>query len=164
MRFIGIFVLALVPVISGCELLGMLGGGGVCPGAEDSQGTMSADVEGAGFDACLVVGDFSSGTLTVTGQHYDNAVPEQLQIVVLEAAVGTFALGTADGHSGRYTDSEQNTYTPILDTDTGTIEITAIDDTMAAGTFSYTATGGAPGGGDASQVTVENGSFEISFD
>ena len=118
---------------------------------------MTADVDGSPFESCLTVGNFESesGTFTVTGQYFEGGInPVQLQVVVnQDAAVGTFPLGGTEGQ-GRYT------YVTAMDTAEGTVEITAIDDTAASGTFSFDAIAGSDG--DAT-VSVTNGAFDITF-
>jgi hypothetical protein len=155
-------VVGSVWTLGGCELLGLLGGAaGACPGAEDSMGTMTADVDGEPYEACIVVGSHDSGTFTVTGQYFEGGInPVQLQVVVnQDAAVGTFNLGDTQGQ-GRYTYGVDETYVTALDTATGTVEITAIDDTAATGTFSFDAVAGSDG--DAT-VSVTNGAFDVTF-
>ena len=157
------FALALTAALSlsvlcGCELLQLISAGaGECPGAEQSMGTMTADIDGVAFVSCITQGSNDSDVLAVTGQEYkDGIVPFQLQVTVTEAAVGSFALGDTEG-SGRYTESVDATYATIIDTATGTIDVTTYDDASAAGTFSFMATDGS------ATVEITNGVFDVAF-
>jgi len=147
-------------VLSGCELLQILSlaqGEGTCPGSEESMGTMTADIDGVAFESCITQGSGDNGVLAVTGQEYkDGLVPYQLQVTVTEAAVGSFTLGGEQG-GGRYSESVDGTYATVIDTATGTIDVSTYDDVSAAGTFSFMATDGS------TTVEITNGVFDVSF-
>jgi hypothetical protein len=150
--------------LTGCELLQILAlaEGGGCPGAEESQGTMTADIDGEAFDSCITVGSGDGGALTVTGQEYkDGLVPYQLQISITNAAVGSFALGTAEGGQGRYTEGVDTTYATVLDVATGTVDVATFDDAGAAGTFSFSAVDAS--NGDAT-IEITGGAFDVTFE
>lgn len=160
MKLLTIAVLLMSLCATGCDLAQLLGGG-VCPGAEDSQGTMTANVDGEAYEACITVGSNDSGTLAVTGQDYqDGVVPIQLQVTVTAAAAGTFPLGGTEG-SGRYSQSVDATYVTALDVAVGTVEIATLDDVGAAGTFSFEAIKGDDG---EDRVAITDGAFEVTFE
>ena len=109
----------------------------------DGAGSLSASVDGQGFDASLaVVATNAGGTLSVTGS--DNGGRQIMLAMKNVSASGTYALdsfvGGPNASFARYTASPNptDTYTTLA-ASAGTVEIKSLSSSRVEGTFSFEA-------------------------
>lgn len=154
-----LFLITTLTIGAGaCDLGGILGDQ-LCDESQN-HGTMTATVDGASYTSCMTSGSFGGGTLSITGQAFEGTDSKQLQVNVMEATVGTFTLGGASASNiGRYSLTLE-TYVTAVDPAVGEVEITALDDSHATGTFSFKATSATGGGA----VEVTDGAFDVDFE
>jgi hypothetical protein len=154
MRTIKILTLALLSTT-------LFSCGGIFGG--DTNGSMTCDVDGNGFEATLsVVATNDQNILTVTGSG-PNA--DQCQVIIQDFdGVGTYTISANfdERNTGRWTESINpmtGTYTTQGGLGTGTVEITDYTaDEEVSGTFSFTAKNM-----EGTEVSVTNGEFTASF-
>lgn len=152
----------LVPVLAGCDSDDPMDGpnGQAC-----DNGTMTATVDGQAFTAECTQIIISNGTVTLAGiANFDgSAGPNQQQINIGGAQAAT---GPQTPITATYADLDLNNPTaaqtcaasPIPGAGSISLNIAAIDDTSASGTFSFNALCPSTG----ATVTVASGQFDIS--
>ena len=111
--------------------------------ADNGAGSLSARVDGQGFDASLaVVAPNAGGTLSVTGS--DNGGRQIMLAMKNVSSAGTYALdsfiGGPNASFARYTASPNptDTYTTLA-ASAGTVEIKSLSSSRVEGTFSFEA-------------------------
>ncbi len=138
-----------------------------------SGNSMVATVGGIGFDppSFGVVGTYVAAqqVLNVTGTHTKDGVTTQVTINLLNVdGPGTYPINpNFAGQFGQITKTTGlggtlSTWTTVLAPGTGTVEITALDNDGAAGTFTFTGQA-APGTAATGQLTATSGSFDVEF-
>ena len=163
-----LFFVCMVFPLGGAQCLSLIPVGDICEqtrlqNPDADNGTMSATTDGNAFEACMTTGALSDGNgaqvLTVTGQAFGATAGEsmQLAISIVDPVLGENALGgDVAANLGRWTADVSNTYVTTIET-TGNVNLTRLDDTGAAGTFSFTAMS------DSGTVEVTNGAFDVTF-
>jgi len=155
-----------------CDGLGGLGGG--CPTTDNSQGTLTASIDGEAYDSCVTTGQQLGVTdgfaNTLSGLAYPGVPPLPLQILITfgASAPSTIALGDGDDQGsvidtavdGSEVDAPAYTTddAPEGTTDIGSVVVTRYDDNGMAGTFSFTAFTE-----DGESVEVTDGTFDVEW-
>ena len=151
----------------------------VAPGGNACvSGSMTATADGSAFAAECVSFQINSGVLSVVGitnvDGSDGATQRQIQLTVPGASVGTASAPI--GFTAVYSDAELSGGAQVSGTTTaglsGSIELTALTDDRAAGTFSFSgsefeisAGAGTPGSGTPTgrTVSVTGGTFDVEL-
>ncbi len=130
----------------------------------NSNGAMTASLNGSNWSTDEVVAIFSNGILSITGQAFPGGTrSEQIQLNLQGvSAAGTFQL-TFTGNSGRVSlatsPTDIRTYL-TLDANSGVVEVTELTATSVTGTFTMTV----KNANDPTDViNVTNGSFSGTF-
>ncbi len=155
-------------VIAALIVAGCGGNTGTGPGPT-SHGTMSATVDGSSWSppGTQIQASYGNNILAVAGT-VNGTVTRQINLTVAGVAgVGTYDLGPANVSglalltltSGT---SSISTWTTALSPATGSLTVTALDGTGAAGTFLFTGQA-APGTAATGQLSVTSGSFNVTF-
>ncbi len=173
-RTLTCLTLALVALALGCD--GAAGtdvtaqdlcDSGQAPAGEDSSGALSVVVEGGTFEACVAGGgrEGNAGdplaTLDVLGVHFIDNEEYGVLLRVTGPAVGTADVGASQVPSAfvEWTAEDGTSFTADQNRGSGAVELTAFDDSGAAGTFSVTVENRESG----DTLSLTNGTFDISF-
>ncbi len=150
----------------------MLGAAAACGGDDGngpsgSNGSMSATIAGAAWNANLTVqGTYQGNVLGIGGNGGSGANAFQINITLTNVtAAGTFNLGpTAFGNIAVLTavGSPVSSWTSSGVGGTGTVTVTELTSTGAKGTFSFTGTA-SPGTAATGTKAVTSGSFDVEF-
>jgi hypothetical protein len=133
------------------------------PNGNGSDGTMTARINSAFWSGDLTVSvEFSSNTLTLTGR--DNNFQEIRLDVASVSGTGTFQVGAGAASVGTLTIGSSDVWLASSAGGSGTVFITTLTATRAAGTFSFL---GVPKVGSTAvgkgNRTVTEGTFDVTL-
>ena len=160
MRLVPLLVLLAV---AGCDTVSDTVDEAACRASGYADvGTVTASVSGSAYSTPCVRGDLEQGALAIAS--LDGVVSQGAQrgiaLTVPGDAPDTYAIGdeaAAATYVARAADASQQADETYLAT-SGTITVTAVSASGAAGTFSFTAR---TVGGD--EVAVTNGRFDVTY-
>ena len=164
-RFSTLYALLLAFValpLAGCDSSSDDDDGGdntTCPNA--ASGTFTAQAGGTSFDAVCIQADFNSGVFFIAGivnLGDDGASQRQINISVPSANTGQRQLGLISGITVTYADVSASGQDVFVAT-SGTLNITALSDSGASGTFSFEGVNQSTN----ATISVTNGSFDVTF-
>jgi len=161
MKLYKVFFMALLAISVGLASCNKDDDDNADPENNNSNGTMTAKVDGADFDATLAVQATLDGGVFVVAGNNGNA--QQIQITLNGVtSAGTYQIGgsATNPNMGMWvaSASAEESYTTIVGVGSGSCDLTELTDSSAKGTFQFNARNTA---GDV--VNVTEGSFEVSF-
>ncbi len=134
-------------------------GGNDVSGENDlSSGTVRAVAGGNAFDATTIIAQFENGVLAIGGNLGASQAGEQEQInlTLANASTGShsFGIGGASGVYSKGSISSLQAYAAL----SGTLNVTTLNDSGAAGTFSFTGRAN-----DGTQIQISDGEFDVTY-
>jgi len=131
-----------------------------------SAGAFAAKVDGEDWKSEIAVATFEGNILSVTGQAFPGGIEsgksEQIGFIIQNvSSAGKYPLDLLSGNSGRVALAEagDDITINVYLAESGEVDITAIDDNGAKGTFHFKAIS-ATGGGT---VEITSGTFDVKF-
>lgn len=123
-------------------------------------GRMTASIDGTAFSGTLAVTAVRSGTVLIISAVGSNTRQLSLNLVGV-STTGNVAIGAGSASMGQYFLGTQ-TWVSSLVGGSGTVVLTTLTTTHAAGTFTFTAIPSAPTGATGNKA-ITSGTFDVSF-